>query len=77
MTNRSDTKGVINGENFENVFEVMGWSETLNRLEIKAIYDSKLNDQNQLHVQTFANEIRDQMSEERENIVIDLFDRLC
>ena len=36
------------------------------------------NQSNQLvHVQTFANDLRDQMSEERENITITLFDRLC
>lgn len=77
LTNKSDAKGNVPWKSFLEIFEQLQLMKNLSEEELRQIYTNNLNDEKKLHVQTFANDLRDQMSEDRENIVIDLFDRLC
>lgn len=74
LTNKSDLKGTIDFQSFATVFQKL---KLTSNLALNDLYGSNTNEDNILHVQAFVNDLRGQMDEDRENNVIDLFERLC
>jgi Ca2+-binding EF-hand superfamily protein len=76
LTNKSSLKGTIDFDNFIQVLKKMNIFSEFSNKDLKNLFDMNTNEDNLLHVQLFANNIRGQMNENRENWVIELFERL-
>ena len=74
LTNKSDIKGVVDYYSFSTVLKKL---ELDSKINMKDLYISNSNENDKLHVQAFANSLRGQMDEDKENNVIDLFEKLC
>lgn len=76
LTNKSDTKGNVDYDVFSVVLETTGLSKDILPDEVKHLFLNSCNREKKFHVQTFANDIRGQMSEDRETAGVQLFDKL-
>ena len=77
MTAQSDKKGNVDFEVFSTVLDNYDLLKGFKQEEIHTLFVSNITEPSKVHIQTFANKIRGQMSSHREKITIDLFDRIC
>lgn len=76
LTNKSDNSGNIDFEVFSSILEKHNLLSNINDDQLHALYIQNLNHDNKLHVQTFCNNLRGQMNEQREEATIALFDKI-
>ena len=76
LTNKSDKDGNIEFNNFVQVFKNHNLLKGISEAHLNKLYDNSVDFTHRLHVQTFINDIRGQMSEDIENATVDLFDRI-
>ena len=76
MTERSDQSGCVDYEIFSTVLDRHNLLGGLDDHNLHALFLGKLNNDNKLHVQTFCNDLRGQMDKKREDLTVDLFDRI-
>lgn len=77
MTAQSDKKGNVDFEVFSTVLDNYDLLKGFKQEEIHTLFVANITEPSKVHIQTFANKIRGQMSQHREKITIDLFDRIC
>lgn len=75
MTKRADEQGNVDFDVFQSVLEETGMTKGLNEEQVRAVYLAGLQF-GKLHVQGFLNDLRGQVTEDRENWTIDLFDKI-
>ena len=73
MTRKSDTDGNVDSEVFSSVLESVGALTGFNDANINDLFMANL-ERGSLHVQRFVNDMRKQITEQRETWVIDKFD---
>ena len=76
MTDKSDQNGTVDYEIFSNILDKHGLLRNLSDDKLHMIFLKNIGNDKRLHVQTFCNDLRGQMSKEREDATIDLFERL-
>lgn len=76
MTEKSDDDGNVDVSQFASVLSNFSLLSKLDGNQISILYRQHMEDNGKLHVQTFCNEIRGQMDEEREELTVELFDRI-
>ena len=76
LTIKSDNKGSIDYQNFNQILKKLNLVKNLKEDNIHSIFSSFCENR-KLHVQAFSNELRGQMNEEREYKTMDLFERFC
>jgi hypothetical protein len=75
MTKRADEQGNADFDVFQSVLEETGVTKGLNEEQIRAVFMEGLQF-GKLHVQGFLNDLRGQITEEREFWTIELFDKI-
>ena len=75
MTRKSDSDGNVDFDVFSSVLESVGCLTGFNDTNINDLFMCNL-EKNKMHVQRFVNDMRGQISESRENLVIDKFDMI-
>ena len=76
MTNQSDDDGNVGVTVFASVLSKYHALDGINENQLSILFRQHMEDNGQLHVQTFCNEIRGQMNEDREEATVDVFDRI-
>ena len=76
LTTKSDSKGNVDFDVFSVVLENTKVAKTIISEEMKHLFLNSVGRDKKLHVQTFANDLRGQMSENREAEVVRLYERL-
>jgi hypothetical protein len=75
MTRKSDSQGNIDFDVFSSVLENCGALTSFNEKNINDLYMTNL-ERGAMHVQRFVNDLRSQISPERENWAVDKFDMI-
>jgi hypothetical protein len=76
LTNICDDSGLINFHGFHEVISNFNTLQVMKKSELIDLFKTHTEDKDKIHVQTFMNYLRDQMTEEQENITVDIFDRI-
>lgn len=76
MTNKSDMDGNIGVTEFASVLSLFNVLKGISENQMSILYRQHMDDSGKLHVQSFCNEVRGQMEEDREERTIDLFERI-